>query len=173
MRSATASTIRCPVRRRRQAQRLVDRRRQGQFRAAHAETHRPVQRVRTNAACRKIRRRSSSGSACERRFDHRREHRDLSGVNIALKAYAFALDEVAGREKNGSMEAIEASLAEARKSMVSPVCSVSSSATRPSGAPRIVTSWRSSICRSTRTPPPNAARTASHATWICSTRRST
>ena len=38
---------------------------------------------------------------------------DLSGVNIALKAYAFALDEVAGREKNGSMEAIEASLAEA------------------------------------------------------------
>ena len=38
---------------------------------------------------------------------------DLSGVNIALKAYAFALDEVAGREKNGSMESIEASLAEA------------------------------------------------------------
>ena len=38
---------------------------------------------------------------------------DLSGVNIALKAYAFALDEAAGREKNGSMEAIEASLAEA------------------------------------------------------------
>ena len=38
---------------------------------------------------------------------------DLSGVNIALKAYAFALDEATGREKNGSMEAIEASLAEA------------------------------------------------------------
>lgn len=38
---------------------------------------------------------------------------DLSGVNIALKAYAFALDEAAGREKNGSMESIEASLAEA------------------------------------------------------------
>ena len=38
---------------------------------------------------------------------------DLSGVNIALKAYAFALDEAAGREKNGSMDAIEASLAEA------------------------------------------------------------
>ena len=38
---------------------------------------------------------------------------DLSGVNIALKAYAFALDEAAGREKNGSMEAIEASLSEA------------------------------------------------------------
>lgn len=38
---------------------------------------------------------------------------DLSGVNIALKAYAFALDEVAGREKNGSMESIEASLTEA------------------------------------------------------------
>lgn len=38
---------------------------------------------------------------------------DLSGVNIALKAYAFALDEVAGREKNGSMESIEASLSEA------------------------------------------------------------
>lgn len=35
---------------------------------------------------------------------------DLSGVNIALSAYAFALDEAAGREKNGSMEAIEASL---------------------------------------------------------------
>ena len=38
---------------------------------------------------------------------------DLSGVNIALKAYAFALDEAAGREKNGSMESIEASLSEA------------------------------------------------------------
>lgn len=38
---------------------------------------------------------------------------DLSGVNIALKAYAFALDEAAGREKNGSLDAIEASLAEA------------------------------------------------------------
>ena len=38
---------------------------------------------------------------------------DLSGVNIALKAYAFALDEAAGREKNGSMDAIEDSLAEA------------------------------------------------------------
>lgn len=38
---------------------------------------------------------------------------DLSGVNIALKAYAFALDEAAGREKNGSMDAVEASLAEA------------------------------------------------------------
>ena len=98
---------------------------------------------------------------------------DLSGVNIALKAYAFALDEAAGREKNGSMESIELRCLKRRKSMVSPVCSVSSSATRPSGAPRIVTSWRSSICRSTRTPPPNAARTASHATWICSTRRST
>ena len=38
---------------------------------------------------------------------------DLSGVNIALKAYAFALDEAAGRSKDGSMEAIETSLAEA------------------------------------------------------------
>ena len=38
---------------------------------------------------------------------------DLSGVNIALKAYAFALDEAAGREKNGSTESIEASLSEA------------------------------------------------------------
>ena len=38
---------------------------------------------------------------------------DLSGVNIALKAYSFALDEAAGREKNGSMDAIEDSLAEA------------------------------------------------------------
>lgn len=38
---------------------------------------------------------------------------DLSGVNIALKAYSFALDETAGREKNGSMDAIEDSLAEA------------------------------------------------------------
>ena len=38
---------------------------------------------------------------------------DLSGVNIALKAYAFALDDAAGREKDGSEEAIEAALAEA------------------------------------------------------------
>lgn len=38
---------------------------------------------------------------------------DLSGVNIALKAYSFALDEAAGRKKNGSMDAIEDSLAEA------------------------------------------------------------
>ena len=38
---------------------------------------------------------------------------DLSGVNIALKAYSFALDEAAGREKNGPMDAIEDSLAEA------------------------------------------------------------
>ena len=36
---------------------------------------------------------------------------DLSGVNIALKAYAFALDDAAGREKDGSEEAIESSLA--------------------------------------------------------------
>ena len=78
---------------------------------------------------------------------------DLSGVNIALKAYAFALDEAAGLEKNGSMESIELRCLKRRKSMVSPVCSVSSSATRPSGAPRIVTSWRSSICRSTRHSP--------------------
>ena len=38
---------------------------------------------------------------------------DLSGVNIALKAYAFALDEAAGRDKDGSPEAIEAALADA------------------------------------------------------------
>ena len=38
---------------------------------------------------------------------------DLSGVNIALKAYAFALDEAAGRGKDGSTEAIEATLADA------------------------------------------------------------
>ena len=38
---------------------------------------------------------------------------DLSGVNIALKAYAFALDEAAGRGKDGSTEAIEAALADA------------------------------------------------------------
>ena len=35
---------------------------------------------------------------------------DLGGVNIALKAYAFALDEAAGRPKDGSPQAIEASL---------------------------------------------------------------
>ncbi|MFC5222683.1 M13 family metallopeptidase [Bifidobacterium leontopitheci] len=35
---------------------------------------------------------------------------DLGGVNIALKAYAFALDEAAGRPKDGSPAAIEASL---------------------------------------------------------------
>ncbi|MCH9275810.1 peptidase M13 [Bifidobacterium amazonense] len=38
---------------------------------------------------------------------------DLGGVNIALKAYAFALDDAAGRPKDGSPEAIEASLATA------------------------------------------------------------
>nr|WP_033495302.1 M13-type metalloendopeptidase [Bifidobacterium biavatii] len=38
---------------------------------------------------------------------------DLGGVNIALKAYAFALDAEAGRPKDGSPEAIEASLATA------------------------------------------------------------
>ena len=35
---------------------------------------------------------------------------DLGGVTIALKAYAFALDEAAGRSKDGSVEAIEQSL---------------------------------------------------------------
>lgn len=35
---------------------------------------------------------------------------DLGGVNIALKAYAFALDKAAGRDIDGSNEAIEASL---------------------------------------------------------------
>ncbi|KAB8287961.1 peptidase M13 [Bifidobacterium ramosum] len=35
---------------------------------------------------------------------------DLGGVNIALKAYAFALDEAAGRPKDGSPEAIKAAL---------------------------------------------------------------
>ena len=38
---------------------------------------------------------------------------DLGGVNIALKAYAFALDEAAGRERDASPEGIAASLAEA------------------------------------------------------------
>lgn len=38
---------------------------------------------------------------------------DLSGVNIALKAYAFALDQTAGRTSDGSSEAIAASLATA------------------------------------------------------------
>ena len=35
---------------------------------------------------------------------------DLGGVNIALKAYAFALDKAAGRPEDGSMTAIAASL---------------------------------------------------------------
>ena len=34
-------------------------------------------------------------------------------MNIALKAYAFALDEAAGRDKDGSAKAIEESLAAA------------------------------------------------------------
>lgn len=38
---------------------------------------------------------------------------DLGGVNIALKAYAFALDEAAGRDKDGSAKAIEESLSAA------------------------------------------------------------
>lgn len=38
---------------------------------------------------------------------------DLGGVNIALKAYAFALDEAAGRDKDGSVKAIEESLSAA------------------------------------------------------------
>ena len=38
---------------------------------------------------------------------------DNVGVNIALKAYAFALDEAAGRDKDGSAKAIEESLSAA------------------------------------------------------------
>ena len=38
---------------------------------------------------------------------------DLGGVNIALKAYAFALDEAAGRDKDDSAKAIEESLSAA------------------------------------------------------------
>lgn len=38
---------------------------------------------------------------------------DLGGVNIALKAYAFALDEAAGRDKDGSAKAIKESLSAA------------------------------------------------------------
>ena len=38
---------------------------------------------------------------------------DLGGVNIALKAYAFSLDEAAGRDKDGSTKAIEESLSAA------------------------------------------------------------
>ena len=38
---------------------------------------------------------------------------DLGGVNIALKAYAFALDEAAGRDKDGSAKAIGESLSAA------------------------------------------------------------
>ncbi len=38
---------------------------------------------------------------------------DLGGVNIALKAYAFALDEAAGCDKDGSAKAIEESLSAA------------------------------------------------------------
>jgi putative endopeptidase len=38
---------------------------------------------------------------------------DLSGVNIALKAYAFALDEAAGRDNDGSQAAIERTLGQA------------------------------------------------------------
>lgn len=38
---------------------------------------------------------------------------DLGGVNIALKAYAFALDEAAGRDKDGSAKAVEESLSAA------------------------------------------------------------
>nr|WP_125981845.1 M13-type metalloendopeptidase [Bifidobacterium goeldii] len=38
---------------------------------------------------------------------------DLGGVNIALKAYAFALDEAAGRSKDGSPAGIEAALEQA------------------------------------------------------------
>ncbi|MCI1660219.1 M13 family metallopeptidase [Bifidobacterium psychraerophilum] len=37
---------------------------------------------------------------------------DLGGVNISLKAYAFALDAAAGREKDGSAEGIRQSLAQ-------------------------------------------------------------
>ncbi len=38
---------------------------------------------------------------------------DLSGVNIALKAYAFALDQESGAQKDGSEQAIESSLEQA------------------------------------------------------------
>ena len=38
---------------------------------------------------------------------------DLGGVNIALKAYAFALDAAAGRAKDGSAKAVEESLSAA------------------------------------------------------------
>lgn len=37
---------------------------------------------------------------------------DLGGVNIALKAYAFALDEAAGRQKDATTDGIAASLAQ-------------------------------------------------------------
>ena len=96
---------------------------------------------------------------------------DLGGVNIALKAYAFALDEAAGRDKDGSAKAIEESLSAA------PVMDGWTGLQRfflsyaRSGARRTVTSSPRNTCRSTRTPPPNAARTASCATWTCSTVR--
>ncbi len=51
---------------------------------------------------------------------------DLSGVNIALKAYAFALDEAAGRGKDGSTEPSKPRLPMLLKSTASPACSVSS-----------------------------------------------
>ena len=74
-------------------------------------------------------------------------------MNIALKAYAFALDEAAGRDKDGSAKAIEESLSAA------PVMDGWTGLQRfflsyaRSGARRTVTSSPRNTCRSTRTPP--------------------
>lgn len=96
---------------------------------------------------------------------------DLSGVNIALKAYAFALDEAAGRGKDGSTEAIEAALADAPE------------IDGFTGLQRFFLSYASIWRTKNRDElaeqylqidphsPPNAVRTASPVMWTCSTRR--
>ena len=97
---------------------------------------------------------------------------DLGGVNIALKAYAFALGKAAGKsdaEEDGSPAAIKALLDTAPEMDGFTGLQRFFLSYAPSGAPRTATSWPNSTCRSTRILRPNSAPTASPATWTSST----
>lgn len=101
---------------------------------------------------------------------------DLGGVNIALKAYAFALGKAAGKadvEEDGSPAAIKALLDTAPEMDGFTGLQRFFLSYAPSGVPRTVTNWPSSTCRSTRIRRPNSAPTASPAMWISSMMRST
>ena len=81
------------------------------FEARTKALDRTVQRVCTHAACREIRRRPGSKAPhVNGALTIGENIGDLGGVNIALKAYAFALDGAAGREKDSTPEGIESTL---------------------------------------------------------------